>query len=332
MKNIKTDKTIVENGTDFTFVCRKVPFAVSCSELHHGDTNLIDLDIVNKMKIPLRNIRVTRMSLLGHDVRAVGRIKQTVQCVVNGRIQGCVHLEGKVVRDLYSLFNVDCFASANTYERLLGKKPPEPVDEGYESPEDIPNLGGEEEDVATKEEKEEEDSNAEDHQKIEEEEPPDPNVPPAMRSFHTQCLNMGYKDIDDCLENMPVDPTFVAQYNKINSIIRRGRRDEDTSDDNAVDVFEYLAKHGPGPTDRLVGRLNSIKNHDDQDEDEDEIHCNLCFREGKPIKIVTNHNDGCPTCPTMTQDEKMKKIGPNWKAEAEKIIKLRFQREKGRKQ
>ena len=63
-----------------------------------------------------------------------------------------------------------------------------------------------------------------------------------------------------------------------------------------------------------------------------EMHCNLCFRDGKPIKIVSNHYDGCPTCPTMTQDEKMKKIGPNWKAEAEKIIKLRFQREKGRKQ
>ena len=143
MTKIKTDKVVVESGTDFTFVCRKIPFAISCSELHHGETNLIDLDLVNRMRIPLRNIRVTRMSLLGHDVRAVGRIKQTIQCVVNGRVQGNVHLEGKVVRDLFSLFNVDCFASAKTYERLMGRKPPDPEDEGYESLEEIPSLEGE---------------------------------------------------------------------------------------------------------------------------------------------------------------------------------------------
>ena len=92
---IKTDNVNVEHGADFTFVCRKIPFAVSCSDLHQGNTNLIDLDLVNKMKIPVRNIKVTRMSLLGHDVRAVGRIKQTVQCVVNGRVQGCVHLASR---------------------------------------------------------------------------------------------------------------------------------------------------------------------------------------------------------------------------------------------
>ena len=77
------------------------------------------------------------MSILGHDVRAVGRIKQTVQCVVKGKVQGCVQLEGKVVRNLFATFNVDCFASAKTYERLMGRKPPDPTDEGYESPEDM---------------------------------------------------------------------------------------------------------------------------------------------------------------------------------------------------
>ena len=99
---INTDKVTIEDGADFTFVCRKIPFAITCSNSHQEYTNLIDLDLVNKMKIPLRNIKVTRMSLLGHDVRAVGRIKQTVQCVKNGRVQGNIHLEGKVVRDLFS--------------------------------------------------------------------------------------------------------------------------------------------------------------------------------------------------------------------------------------
>ena len=319
MRNINTTKVEVENGADFTFVCRKIPFAITCSELHHGETNLIDLDLVNSMKIPLRNIRVTRMSLLGHDIRAVGRIKQTVQCVVNGQVQGNVHLEGKVVRNLSSLLNVDCLASTKTYERLMGRKPPDPLDDGYESLEEIPTLGddGTEGESNLKEDGEE---------KSLEEEPPDPNVPPALASFHAQCIEMGYKGIDDCLENIPTDPKFVAQYRKINGIAQK----EDVGDDNEDDstnMYEYLAEHGAGPTDRLVGMMNSIQNC----EDEDEYHCDMCFRDGKSVRIVTNHDQGCPTCPTMTPDEKLRTIGSNWKAQAEMIIKMRYQRQKQRK-
>ena len=193
---IKTDKVIVENGEDFTFVCRKVPFAISCStDLPHGDVNLVDLDLVLKMKIPLRNIRVTRMSLLGHDVRAVGRIKQTVQCVHQGRVQGTVHLEAKVVRDLYSILNVDCLASARTYERLVGRKPPDPEDEGYDSIEEIPNLDGKDED-------EEHNDEVEDEAK-EEKEPPDPNIPPDLKKVEDEYTKYGFKDFEDALENAP---------------------------------------------------------------------------------------------------------------------------------
>ena len=199
---IKTDKVIVENGADYTFVCRKVPFAISCStDFPHGDVNLIDLDLVNKMKIPLRNIRVTRMSLLGHDVRAVGRIKQTVQCVHQGRVQGNVHLEAKVVRDLFSILNVDCLASARTYERLVGKKPPDPEDDGYDTIEEIPNLD-EGEEAKEGDEKEIEDtatesinnnSKGENHEK----------KPPDLKKVEDEYTKYGFKDFDDALENAP---------------------------------------------------------------------------------------------------------------------------------
>ena len=196
MLNIKTDKVIIENGADFTFICRKNPFAISCStDFPHGEVNLIDLDLVNRMKIPLRSIRVTRMSLLGHDVRAVGRIKQTVQCVHQGRVQGTVHLEAKVVRDLYSLFDVDCLASARTYERLMGKKPPDPDDEDH-TQEEIPNL----DDIDTAKEDEEE---VEDEESKEEEEPPDPNIPPSLSKVEDEYTKYGFKDFEDALENAP---------------------------------------------------------------------------------------------------------------------------------
>ena len=110
-----TDKVEIENGADFTFVCGKIPFSISCSpELPHRSFNIIDLELVNKMKIPLKNIRVTRISLQGHELRCVGIVSQTIQCVADGKISGTIHLYAKVVRDLYSTLSTDCIASKRT--------------------------------------------------------------------------------------------------------------------------------------------------------------------------------------------------------------------------
>ena len=287
---ITTDKVIVENGTDFTFVCRKIPFAISCtSDLPHGDTNLIDLELVNKMRIPLRNIRVTRMSLLGHDVRAVGRIKQTIQCVHNGRVQGTVHLEGKVVRDLFSIFNVDCLASAKTYERLVGSKPPDPPDDGYDTEEDIENLDGipdEEEEV-----KEEVDDN-EEPKEASKKVPPDPNSSPDPK------LNMfgDYRDMDDFLANAPWSRECVPRASLLNDPLRRidyrppvnSEGEDDAEDDILAAAHGYpdtryitadLATLGPlGPTDRRI--IASMQ--DDQDDGDDRFHAQFGMKSHAP--------------------------------------------------
>ena len=125
-----TDKVPVKNGSDYTFVCSRIPFAVSCSSiLPHGEYNLIDLDLVLKMKIPLQRIKVERYSVMGESMRAVGFVSQTIQCVRQGRVSGNIHLQAKVVRDLYSMYNVDCIASRKTFTRLVGKCPPKPPDD-----------------------------------------------------------------------------------------------------------------------------------------------------------------------------------------------------------
>ena len=122
--SVNTDKTQVRGGTDYTFVCSKIPFAISCSSnLHHGLHNLIDLDLVNQMRIPLKKIKVRRMKYLGENLRSVGHIEQTIQCVVKGVSQGTVHLTATVVRNLFNNFNVECVASAKTHRRLTGKDP-----------------------------------------------------------------------------------------------------------------------------------------------------------------------------------------------------------------
>ena len=100
MKKLKiTDNEAVRNGADYTFVCGKIPFAITCSKiLPHGENNLIDLDLINKMKIPLLNIRVRRIQILGQECRSVGTIDQTIHCVSEGKLQGTIHLSATVVR------------------------------------------------------------------------------------------------------------------------------------------------------------------------------------------------------------------------------------------
>ena len=314
---INTDKVTIEDGADFTFVCRKIPFAITCSNSHQEYTNLVDLDLVNKMKIPLRNIKVTRMSLLGHDVRAVGRIKQTVQCVKNGRVQGNIHLEGKVVRDLFSLLNVDRLASAKTYERLMGRKPPDPVDEGYDSHGEIPSLGGDEEEEDVKDEDDSIQETQKQDNKIKEKLPPDPpdqGNPPTPEPLVS--LNTFIH---------PLNPSLGVFEIADKEQIDNNLEDDDTQK-GSNDMYALLAKIGPGPRDLYEASLNQV----DEDEEEDGYHCDLCFRDGKPIRVVSNHNDGCPTCPSMTQEQKLKKCGPYWKSQAEMIIRMRYQREKGK--
>jgi len=284
---IKTDKVIVENGADYTFVCGKNPFAISCSkDLPHGDVNLIDLDLVNRMKIPLRNIRVTRMSLLGHDVRAVGRIKQTVQCVHQGRVQGNVHIEAKVVRDLFSLLNVDCLASVKTYERLVGKKPPDPEDEDYDTIEEIPNL----DDVVEAEEDNEEGNEDNATESInsnreKEKEPPDPNNPTSLSKMEDEYTKYGFKDFEDALENAPWSHACIprecdtwrddiaaadkgypdTRYDYVTlAMLRQGLANLEPMDQNQD---KHAAKHGHHPR-QLRGPRSRRMVTPDEEEDE----------------------------------------------------------------
>ena len=99
---IVTDSTPLEAGIkDFIFVCKKQPFAITCSPyLPKIAENYVDLDLVLKLNIPLKNIQCTRLSYAGQFTRIVGQISQTVQCVVSGKMIGTSHLKAKVVHDL----------------------------------------------------------------------------------------------------------------------------------------------------------------------------------------------------------------------------------------
>ena len=292
-----TDKVAVKNGADYTFVCSKIPFAVSCyKHLPHEEYNLMDLDLVNRMKIPLQKIKVERCSIMGQTFRSVGFVSQTVQCVRQGKISGNIHITARVVRDLLPELDVDFIASSKTYTRLVGKKPTPPVE-----PMDLEDVG---------------DSNIEDDGENnlvlsdDEEEDDKP-------------------DVEDT-KALDVETEAAAKINKItdNKVGGElaigdipwdwGYKDVPTVDDlypsstPTNHVIQSRVAHSP-----FIGNKKYLRksNHYSEEKGKDyEILCKLCFSTGQPLSIVKSHHSLHISCPSMTDDEKEQVYSPNWVA------------------
>ena len=275
---IVTDKIAVENGIDFSFVYRKIPFAITCSTdfLGYG-SNLIDMDLVNKMQIPIKNIKVKRMQIQGQNVRSVGIIKQSVQCVVNGKSVGTVHITAKVIRDLFSHFNVDCLASENTYTKLTGKDPPSSNDDSDDDEEEevndhvnIPTLGGDsgESDV---------DDPGDDQGQVDSNDKQD--VVDAVLSYLT---------------------TMNQPANQSPSLIRHSPAQSRVSRNYDNDKLSSMTETPRTQTDR---------DHKHQDE-----MCKLCYMENLPPEIFMSHPNLHPRCPSVSDADKKRMYGSNWRS------------------
>ena len=298
-----TDKVPVRNGSDFTFVCSRIPFAVSCSSiLPHGDHNLIDLDLVLKMKIPLQRIRVEKYPLLGETVRTVGFISQTIQCVQQGRISGNIHIQAKVVRDLYSLYKVDCIASIKTFTRLVGKEPNKlaapddyvmdldggdgEIDDDGDDDTDLAHDG--EDNIVLADEGDDNIVETKAAAADKEDDVPDDNQDEV--GIGAIPWNYGCKPV----------PTVDELY------------PDDDPADNARWYQELHQPRQPSPRRSLGNKENKYKTNVSTEGNEDKMFCKLCFHEGEPVSVVTSSHNLDISCPTMTDQEKETMFGPNW--------------------
>ena len=57
------------------------------------------------------------------EYQNVGQISQTVQCVVSGKTKGTAYFKAKVVRDLSKLYQADCLAGKQLYDKLMDPTP-----------------------------------------------------------------------------------------------------------------------------------------------------------------------------------------------------------------
>ena len=274
---------------------------------------MIDLELVNKMKIPLKNIRVTRMSVQGHNLRCVGVVSQTIQCVVNGKVSGTIHLYAKVVRDLYNAINTDCLASRRTFSRLMGSDPPE-------EPPDNPSievLGGDdddEEETITNDNAEREDVPGPD---VEREDVPGPDVErenvPSYQG-DPRGLPSSMYDNDECPEIVKGIPSYCYDRTPYDEETLYPEKWEDCydSDGNYDPVLTDFVNndHPPdvyyqgGRLHRMTKRGSRTKTPTKSPSPSAEKHCQYCFLSGQSIKVTRSHNIMDIECPTMTDDER----------------------------
>ena len=241
-------------------------------------------------------------------MRSVGFISQTVQCVRNGKISGNIHIQAKVIRDLYSMFDVDCVASAKTYTRLVGKKPPD-NDDGEE---DVRNI----EDLDDNDNQEENDSEKLDR----------------SSAYREECVitskdaPVKTKSEDNDLENLssiqPIHqspPMTLKEWRKIPKFgqIRNvcvyetspgdcsvSDGDDDETGDDDDDIKD----------DHKGYYQNESSNFGYRDPEPGETFCNFCFVSGQPLRITHSHNILDVSCPSMSHVDKERLHGPNWLA------------------
>ena len=318
-----TDKVVNQNGADFTFVCGKIPFAVSCSSnLPHRSFNMIDLDLINKMKIPLKNIRVTRFSIQGHDLRCVGVVSQTIQCVTDGKISGTIHLYAKVIRDLFNSISADCIASRRTYSRLMGEDPPaEPPDNPS-----IEVLGGddEENDVDAEDDTSSQESNTEGDD-VRESNAKGDDVRESnakgddVRTSNAKgddlpVSNAQGDDVSSTTEEIPIDfsrcfSTTPYDEKSIYPDEEQVYYDSDGNFDPVLTDYVNNADNYPDDAYYQAGQIHRVtkrrsRNRVSPKLQSTEKHCQYCFLNGESNKVTSSHNVLDIDCPSMSDDDR----------------------------
>ena len=294
-----TDKVQIRNGADFTFICKKVPFAITCS-----------------------------------SVRSVGYISQTIQCVRNGKISGNIHIQGKVIRDLYSIFDVDCIASSRTYTHLVGKPPKPPEDTKVPDLDD--NVGDtidiEEEDdgkpicdakcvidptytcdekgVIDSAKKEKDDTKTNDDATNETKEDGKIKYDKAYLNY-VSSLPV-YQPPQMTLREWRKVPKFGTIKNVMTYETSPGDCVQSSSEDDQTDLDDDEEDDiNDDPQDQYQ---NESSGYGYRDPEPGETFCNFCFVSGQPVRVTHSHNILDVACPSMSHMDKERIHGPNWLA------------------
>ena len=115
---------------EFVFACRGRPFTVlTAPQFPTPAFTMIDHNLVRELRLTMTDLQCVKMRYGGQNLRILGRISTSVQCVIDGVPAGNVHLKAHVVTDIYQLFNTYAIAGVKMSQRLYGGGPSQHVPE-----------------------------------------------------------------------------------------------------------------------------------------------------------------------------------------------------------
>ena len=81
---------------------------------------MVDQSLIKELKIPLSDPQCTKFTYNGEKTRILGKVRTTVQCIVNGAPAGNLYFKAHVIQDLYKLFETHSIAGGPLLDKLVG--------------------------------------------------------------------------------------------------------------------------------------------------------------------------------------------------------------------
>ena len=106
---------------EHVFCYKNRPFAMLVSSnLPTPTSNFIDHLLVQELGIKISDLQCKKICFGGKKLRLLGKVSCTVQCIVDGNVQGNFHLKMSVIEHLNQNFDSHCIAGAKSTALLLG--------------------------------------------------------------------------------------------------------------------------------------------------------------------------------------------------------------------
>ena len=72
--------------------------------------SLVDHRIVPELKLWMSDLQCSRFHYVSKKLRNLGKISTSVQCILNGMVQGNLHIKASIVENVCDNFDVPCIA------------------------------------------------------------------------------------------------------------------------------------------------------------------------------------------------------------------------------
>jgi len=119
--------------SEFVFACKGRPFCVlTAPQFPTPAFTMVDHKLVRELGLTMTDLQCVKMRYGGQNLRILGKISTSVQCIVDGAPVGNMHLKAHVVTDVYQLFNTYAIAGVKLADKLTGK--PNEEEESFTEP------------------------------------------------------------------------------------------------------------------------------------------------------------------------------------------------------